>query len=971
MDPQTSTAPPVPEATDVQVDLARRVVTRADGEDVRLTSREAALLEYLMARVGQTVAREELQEEVLGISPLSLSRAVDSAIARLRGKIETDRNQPRHLLTDHGEGYRWVASGPAPARTAPSPAPADRIDLGPLSLDFASSIARIEGNELVLTAIERRLLRALAERAGTFIDRQALRRKVWPDGAGSRALPTLVHRLRKKLGDGPDGEPWIQTGRSKGVRLQRPPPPTLPDVGARRVFGRDAEVEALRGALGRGERLVSLLGPPGIGKTTVMRTFAARSVPPGRRPCWVDLGITTTVEGLCGAVAQGMLLDAPGAELRAHVRRALAADPSLIVLLDNAEHLDDDARAEIAAWVEAGTTVVATSLEPLHLTGEVRVVIGPLAATGDGGTDDTDADAADERDPALLLFESVARRVKPGFNLDEQTRPAALRIVAALDRWPLAIDLAATRVDAMGLADIESQLNERFSLLEAGRADVPERHRTLFTAIASQWTRLQPDERAALATLSVWVAPFSLADADAVLPDAAVVPRLVRRNLLTVQSGRRGRSRFSLYSSIRAFAQLQLHELGLAEEAHAAFSRWARDTAATLIADRRPPDDMSGPLPRVLDNLLAAARIDGPTAIAVARAVSDTLAIRGQVHAWAELLERALAGAESDADRAFLLAQRAMRGMRIGADQEQVRADAEAVLELAASGQAAFLAHTALGSMAIRRGDPSVAERHYRAAREDALSRGDRRSAAAATNNLGLALRHLERPDEAAACYEDALEGLESDASRAVVHLNLGVIQSTLGRASRALEEADRAVALLRDGGHPAHRIKALGLRGEVYRQLGRPEDAERVLRETLVQAEQVHGTEVGLTRRRLAALELERADPDATIAEVEAALRALPEDMRPVRAYLWAYRGAARAMRAELAGAERDLARARRAFEEVGDHIGTRAVAIYRLLLDGDPEQAEALVDDPRLEVQLARRAVQAHLAGAGCDPA
>ena len=287
--------------------------------------------------------------------------------------------------------------------------------------------------------------------------------------------------------------------------------------------GRQDEVARVRDSPG-GYRLVTLVGPGGAGKTRLAaevaagaRGNAAASAPdsaPGSPPdtgwpdgtwpegVWIaELASVTdaadvpqAVLGSVGLRESRLLPDGTQRITSRDARTRLLeglADASALLVLDNCEHLID-ACAHLADALLAHSPrlrIVATSREPLGITGESLFVVPPL-----------------DEDPAVRLFADRAAAVSPGFTLDGETRPLVTDIVRRLDGLPLAIELAAARLRTLPLAEISRRLTDRFRLLTGGSRTALPRHRTLRAVVEWSWELLTPAERLLAERFSVFPA---------------------------------------------------------------------------------------------------------------------------------------------------------------------------------------------------------------------------------------------------------------------------------------------------------------------------------------------------------------------------------------------------------------------------------------------------------------------------------
>ncbi|MEU0558452.1 BTAD domain-containing putative transcriptional regulator [Dactylosporangium sp. NPDC006015] len=341
--------------------------------------------------------------------------------------------------------------------------------------------------------------------------------------------------------------------------------------------GRAEELRALRGTLATA-RLVTLVGPGGAGKTR-LATEAGRAAAP-RDGVWiVELANVTDPADVVQAVWTGLGMRDPSAAA-GPVRRATVALPRIaealsyrriLLILDNCEHVVE-AAAALADWLLGDCPdlrVLATSREPLGITGEVLLPVGPLPA-----------DALDSA--AVRLLSDRAAAVRPGFRLDG----SALRICRALDGMPLAIELAAARCRSMTAAQVADRLDDRFRLLTRGSRTALPRHQTLRAVVDWSWDLLTEPERAMLRRLAVFPGGATLEAAAAVCdPDGALgdpvelVAALVDKSLLVEAGGRYG-----MLETIRAYGLQRLDEQG-----ETARLRHRHATWFLALADRLEP----------------------------------------------------------------------------------------------------------------------------------------------------------------------------------------------------------------------------------------------------------------------------------------------------------------------------------------------------------------------------------------------
>ena len=333
-------------------------------------------------------------------------------------------------------------------------------------------------------------------------------------------------------------------------------------------------------------RLVTVTGPGGVGKTRLAGAVAGLVAVRFTDGAWLaELAAVRDPAQVAAVVAAALgIREQPGVAAAGTLARVLAGQ-QLLLVLDNCEHVIG-AAAELCAGLLAAADevrVLATSREPLAVAGEARYRLGPLTLPAPGDP------AGGGRSEAVALFADRARRVDTGFVLDGQAGPAVDKIVARLDGMPLAIELAAARVEALGVAQLLDRIDDRFALLTGGDRLAADRQRSLAATVEWSYRLLTEDERRVFRAVSVFPAGFTLEGAEAVAGPGAgvVVLRLVDCSLLTPpRAGPDGRSRYVMLETLRAYGAGLLAETGEQEDAAAALAgyalRVARQAAAGL-----------------------------------------------------------------------------------------------------------------------------------------------------------------------------------------------------------------------------------------------------------------------------------------------------------------------------------------------------------------------------------------------------
>ena len=342
--------------------------------------------------------------------------------------------------------------------------------------------------------------------------------------------------------------------------------------------GRAEPVREMAGLLDR-HRLVTVTGPGGTGKTRLAAEVARQVADRHADGAWlVELAPVRDPALVPVVVAAALgVRHQPGVPAAEAVAQVLARQ-QLLLVLDNCEHVIG-AAAELCAGLLAAcddVRILATSREPLAVAGEARYRLAPLALP------DPEDLAEAARVEAVALFTDRARSADARFALTGETTPAVARLVARLDGMPLAIELAAARVEALGVTQLLDRLDDRFTLLAAGNRTAPSRQRSLAATVEWSYQLLAETERTVFRTVSVFPGPFTLEAAEAVAGAEAgpAVLRLVDCSLLSPpQTGPDGRSRYQMLETLRAYGSGLLARAGEQERAAAALAGYALEVA--------------------------------------------------------------------------------------------------------------------------------------------------------------------------------------------------------------------------------------------------------------------------------------------------------------------------------------------------------------------------------------------------------
>ena len=679
-------------------------------------AKQRAILALLALQRGQPVSADRLIEALWGDGQVANpANALQAQIAQLRrtlgaaaivtseagyalgiGPDDVDAGQFERLVAD---GRRLLGEGEM-ALASTVLGEALRLRRGEPLSEFAyagfADAERAHLDELTLVAIETRVEadlvlgrhRELVGDLDALCREHPLRERLWEllilalyrAGRQAEALRAYTEVRDRLVGElGIDPGPALRAlerrilAQDPSLDFAVPAPPravaALTSTGNVRerlssFVGRGAELEQLSDMV-RSSRLVTLIGPGGVGKTRLAVEAAAALRQDHRDGAWlIELagvkepeGVAPAVAGALGAAAAAMASpDSPGSTADLILRHL--AGRSLLVVLDNCEHVIDQAAALADTLVGAipGLRLIATSREPLGVPGEILAPVGGLAVAA-----------------AVELFVDRARAVQPGFAADGHTRPVIEDVCRRLDGLPLAVELAAARLRALTLTTLAERLDDRFRLLTGGARTALPRQQTLRAVVDWSYDLLFEDERRLFARLSVFVGGCELAAAEAVCADDEVphgeildvLSRLVDKSLVAAPTTGRA-ARFTQLQTLWQYGRDRLDESGEADAMRAShgahYRQMAEDAyegvrgAAGLMWRERLTSE-SGNLRSALDWFIATGDADAALSLASgmawlwfinsdfvegARWLGDALGTKGQrrpelaatAHAW-------------------------------------------------------------------------------------------------------------------------------------------------------------------------------------------------------------------------------------------------------------------------------------------------------------------------------------------------
>jgi predicted ATPase len=334
-------------------------------------------------------------------------------------------------------------------------------------------------------------------------------------------------------------------------------PNNLPHQGTTFV-GREREIDEVKAMLGQA-RLVTLLGMGGLGKTRLSLQVAAEQLALYPDGVWF-LDLSPLTDGALVAAEAARVLDVaeePGRPMLATLSAHLKSKRALLIL-DNCEHLIKPSADLAHAIVKNAPNVrmIASSREPLHVPGEKTYPILPLAVP-----DRRASLEVLQATPSVQLFVQRAQGHKPAFELNEREAPAVAELVARLEGIPLALELAAARVRAMSVADINKRLTDRYKILTGGSRVLQERQQTLRALVDWSYELLTENEQCMLRRLAAFVGGFDLEAAEKVcgvepIEDFEVLDllgSLVDKSLVMLEERDEG-SRYRMLETIRDYA---------------------------------------------------------------------------------------------------------------------------------------------------------------------------------------------------------------------------------------------------------------------------------------------------------------------------------------------------------------------------------------------------------------------------------
>lgn len=692
---------------------------------------------------------------------------------------------------------------------------AETMRFGNVEVDVPALTVRVDGEAVHVEPQVFDVLRYLVLHRDRVVSKNELLDNVWGDRFVSEsALTTRIKSARRVIGDDGRAQRMIRTVHGRGYQFIADVVTSTSTRSAARApvrtadefVGRDAELAEVLDALDA-HRLVTVVGPGGVGKTRLVTEAARVWEDEGRPVHVVELDAITSEAQVASLICDVLGVRAQAdVDLTALVAQELRGS-SPVLVLDNFEHVGG-AAIEVGRLLELSTDlrVCVSSRERLHLSDEQVITLGPLDASSELGRDA----------PAIVLFEARARRLNRAFTVDDSNVGLVSEICRLVDGLPLGLDLAAAQLRHMPLEYLRTHLERSLAEIALDLHDRPQRQRSVDELIGWSYEQLDPSAQALLARLSVFRGGIPLSGVRAVgefetdFVALRAMAQLVDKSLVVVEPSD-SEPRYSLLNLIRSYAASCLAASSQLQAARAAHARWVADMVSAIEADRwdRNVAGWFGELSREYPNIVAALEhlSEAGDLATICRIMADTnnwwynVGRHDEARRWVELAM----GAEVDVDvrtlgRLHLLTGLlAFAGQDLGGAVDRYRSafrHSSAVDDW----RYAHLARTNLTVRALA--DPDALEEatsELQAVVAEAMGRGEHAVLAYALNYLGVLLHRTGRGEEARAQHDRAIavnRRIGDPFGEALNHANIGHIEVEAGRPETALVSSKAALRI-------------------------------------------------------------------------------------------------------------------------------------------------------------------------------
>lgn len=666
------------------------------------------------------------------------------------------------------------------------------------------------------------------------------------------------------------------------------------------MFGREAELDAVLALLDDpARRLVTLTGPAGVGKTRLAQQIVATLIEEfGREVVSVPLASIRNPQLVLQTIGQALdpaIDTGDGFEVRLATTLRQRSRP--ILVLDNFEQLLD-AASHVAGLLEhcPEATFVVTSQAALEVPGEQLYQLPPLPTPA---IDETTAESI-LRSDAVALFIARAQAVNPRLVIDDPAAMTIAEICRRLDGLPLAIELAAARVNILSPQALLARLSNRLQVLGGVRRGMPDRLRTMRHAVAWSYDLLAPSEQDLFRAVSVFSAGFPLDAVEAISKETEgerdpwrAISALVNHSLVQAGSSPGQDARFLMLETLRAFGLERLAQRGEEQSTRRAHAMWIRQLASEAELGLRGGDQEHwlNRLEPEWENLRSAMgwSLDNGHAdivLATLSAIRRFITAHGHVGEARGFLDRALdatAGERSVARCHGLIA-----AGNLAEDQGDMDiahaygSQAHALAVELGDQRCEAQALIALGYVAHDRGDYPVALELHARAGELARSLGDRHILGTALGNLAAVSYFQGNLDDARRYWEEAgriFASLEDRLTEALVLGNLGAIAAEQGEYQRAEALQQRALTLQRQLGNAPNIALALINLADVSYRLGDHTLANDQLAEAIPMLRDLgFKAAEGIALHTLAAVALAEEEPERSATAILESMRLLAE---------------------------------------------------------------------------------------------